>query len=188
MKVFVSVGHDAQKKGAKCTILNEYEYDILIPLTQYLMEELVGMKIDAVKVYSDVLGSAIEEVNRQCDGDSIAIETHFNNFKDSSVGGCETLYCKGSSKGKELAIDIQNSLLAHLQLKDRGLLERDNLAFLNDTKCPAVIVEPFFLSNKEEVKRFLKKDREANLRNIAFSIAVGIRDYVVRKNDQNLSQ
>lgn len=178
MRVFVSVGHDSGRKGAKCEIVDEYEYDLLIPLTQYLMEELVDMRIDAVKVYSDVLGSAIEEVNKQRNGDSIAIETHFNNFHDPSVGGCETLYCKGSSKGKELAKDIQNSLLAHLQLKDRGLLERDNLAFLNDTNCPAVITEPFFLSNKEEVERFLKNDREANLRNIAYSIAIGIGDYV----------
>ena len=178
MQVFVSVGHDRHRKGAKCTYTDEYEYDILIQLTQYLMEELVELDVNATKVYSDVLGNAIDEINKNCDSDSIAIETHFNNFKSVSVGGCETIYCKGSTKGKELANDIQNSLLAHLQVKDRGLLERDNLAFLNDTKCPAVITEPFFLSNKKEVERFLENDREANLRNIAYSIAIGIKKYI----------
>ena len=178
MKVFVSVGHDVRRKGAKCEIINEYEYDLLIPLTQYLMEELVDMRIDAVKVYSDILGNAVEEVNKHCESDSIAIETHFNNFSDTSVGGCETLYCKGSSKGKELAGDIQNSLLAHLQVKDRGLLERDNLAFLTKVTCVSIITEPFFLSNKKEVERFLENDREDNLRNIAYSIAIGVKDYV----------
>ena len=179
MKVFISVGHDTKRKGAKSPFTDEYEYDILIALTHYIWEELIDLGIDTQKVYSDILGDAISEINKTCNTDDIALETHFNSFSNPSVKGCETLFYKGSTKGKELAQDIQNSLLAHLGVHDRGILERDNLAFLKKTKCVSIITEPFFLSNEEEVNRFLLKDREANLRNIAFSIAKGIEIYVV---------
>lgn len=181
MRVFVSIGHDAVRTGSRNSEYDITEYDICVDLTQYLYEELIELKIDAEKVWSDKLGEAISEINGKARLNDIAIETHINSFSNPSVRGCETLYYTNSGRGKKLAQDIQNSLLAHLGVKDRGILERDNLTFLKKIKCTSIITEPFFLSNEDEVKRFLLKDREDNLRNIAFSIAMGVKSYINRK-------
>lgn len=182
MRVFISVGHDKKRKGAKCDIINEYEYDLLIPLTDYLFDELTSRGIDARKVNSDKLGAAVKEINKECNKNDIALETHFNKFSNASVKGCETLFYKGSTRGENLADSIQNSLLAYLGVHDRGLLARDNLAFLKQVKCTSIITEPFFLSNEEEVKRFLVNDRDTNLKNIAFAIANGIHSFIKRED------
>lgn len=180
MKLFLSVGHDALKKGAYNEKYRLHEYDILVELTQYCFEEAIEIGLECEKVFSDRLSSAIEEVNQKANTSDIAVELHINSFSNPDVKGCETLYYTGSKKGKELAGDIQNSMLAFLQVHDRGLLPRNNLAFLNKVKCTSIITEPFFLSNEDEVKRFLLHDRESNLRNIARVTAIGIRDFVNR--------
>lgn len=178
MKVFWSVGHDAERTGAYNEKYDICEYDVCVELTQYCVEEAIDMGITSEKIYSDRLGDAIKEVNQRANTDDLAIEIHVNAISKPSIKGCEVEYYEGSERGERLAFHIQNSLMAHLGLRDCKNDGRDDLGFLEKTKCTAVIPEPFFLSNEENVQRFLLNDREANLRNIAYCIARGVKDYI----------
>lgn len=178
MKVFWSVGHDAKRKGAYNEKHDIYEYDVLVELTQYCIEDAISLGIDSEKVYADTLGSAIKEVNERCSSNDLAIEMHINAIAAPNVKGCEVEYYKGSKRGERLAFHVQNSLLAHLNLRNCKNDGRDDLGFLEKTKCTAIIPEPFFLSNEDNVQRFLLNNREKNLRNISYSIAIGVKDFI----------
>lgn len=178
MTVYWSVGHDARKKGAYNKKYNIHEYDICVELTQYCIEEAIEIGIDSEKVYSDTLGSAIKEINSKCEKNDLAIEMHINSIAVPKVKGCEVEYYKNSKRGQRLAFHVQNSLMAHLGLRNCKNDGRDDLSFLERTKCTAIIPEPFFLSNEENVQRFLLNHREANLRNIAKSITIGVKDFI----------
>lgn len=179
MQVFVSVGHDAKRTGAYNEKHDIREYDVCVELTQYFWEELIALDIDAQKVYSDTLTDAIAEINnRSSNKNDLAIEVHVNAIAKESIKGCEVEYYKGSKRGEKLAFHVQNSLLAHLGLRNCKNDARDDLGFLEKTTCTAIIPEPFFLSNEENVQRFLLNDREANLRNIAYAMSIGVQDFI----------
>ena len=181
MVVYWSVGHDAKRKGAYNAKYDIHEYDVCVELTQYCIEEALGLDIESEKVYSDCLGAAIKEINQKANTDDLAIEVHVNSIAAQHadrIHGCEVEYYQGSERGKKLAKCIQDEMLSHLGLRDCKNDARDDLGFLEKTKCTAIIPEPFFLSNEENVQRFLLNDREKNLRNIAKTIAIGVLAFI----------
>lgn len=112
----------------------------------------------------------------------IAIESHFNSSSNSQANGCETIYfampgVSGSADGKRFAEMVQKSTLEMLNqspmrrqnlelvIKDRGAkgmasIKRmvdgketfPRLAFLMQTKMPAVILEPLFISSPHDIE------------------------------------
>ena len=186
--IYISVGHDTIMKGAYCSFIDEFEYDICKEYSKYLQKELEDLNLDVILVKNDKLQNAVSEINQTASKNDIAIETHFNSFPEPTVNGCETLYYEDSKRGEKLAQHVQNANLAYFSLRDRGLVGRDNLYFLKHTKCTAIIPEPFFLSNEEEVGRFLIGDREAKLRSLAYATAIGIKAFVneEKRNESNI--
>lgn len=184
MKVYWSVGHDCKRKGAYNEKYDIHEYDVCVELTQYCIEEAVGLGIDSEKVQSDRLGAAIKEINQKANKEDLAIEVHINSIAAQHIKGCEVEYYKGSKRGKRLAKYIQDNMLSHLGMRNCKNDARDDLGFLEKTKCTAIIPEPFFLSNEENVQRFLLTDREINLRNIAKTIAIGVFAFI-RDEERN---
>ena len=186
MKVFWSVGHDAKRQGAYNKKHDIHEYPICIELTQYCVEEAIELGLDCEKVYSDRLSKAIEEVNMRCDKNDIAVEIHINAMKGADhIHGCETMYCVGSVRGKKLARHVQDVMLRDLDQRDCKNDARDDLGWLEKTKCTAIIPEPFFLSNEEDLKKFILDDKEAGLRRIAKAMVLGVYNFVKEeeKND-----
>ena len=180
--IYCSVGHDAKRKGAYNEKYDLHEYDINVETTQYLAEELIEMGLKVSKVYSDRLSSAIKEINKTAKSTDIAIEMHVNALSNPNVRGCEVMYFKGSKNGNRIAFHVQNAMRAFLGQQDKKNDARDDLSFLERTVCAAIIPEPFFLSNEADVQRFLLNDREANLRNISYAIAIGVKDFINERN------
>ena len=181
MKVFWSVGHDARRKGAFNAKYGIHEYDVCVELTQYCIEEAVELGIESEKVYSDCLGAAIKEINQKANTDDLAIEIHINSIAEQHadrIHGCEVEYYEGSERGKKLALHVQNSLKAFHQLRDCKNDARDDLGFLEKTLCTAIIPEPFFLSSDQNVEQFLIGNREAKLRGLAYTIALGVKQFI----------
>ena len=181
MKVFWSVGHDAKRKGAYNKKYGIYEYDVLVDLTQYCIEEAIALGIDSEKVYADRLGTAIDEVNKKCERNDLAIEMHINSIAKEHadrIHGCEVEYYQGSKRGKKLAYHVQSAMRAYHGLRDCKNDARDDLGFLEKTKCTAIIPEPFFLSNDGDVQRFLLSNREDKLRSLAYAIAIGVKAFI----------
>lgn len=73
------------------------------------------------------------------------------------------------------AFKMQQALLGDLKAPDRGF-KHDKLAVLRLAPCPAILVEPGFLSNDAEARKIATP---AYRQQIAEAIANGIKDYAV---------
>jgi len=70
------------------------------------------------------------------------------------VNGIETYYCKGSTKGHNIARIFQYHLINDLNLKDRGI-KTANFTVLLNTLMPAILTETGFYSNKNWVNSMM---------------------------------
>ena len=176
MRILLTVGHSKLKSGAitsadgtKLGGGNEYEY--CKSLSSYLKKALQanGHEVDRVvcpeKVFTSPMQEkqyklAIEHATRY----DLVIELHLN-AASATAQGCEVLY--KSANGKKYATKVQKQLSK--MFKDRGIVKRDNLYILNQTKAPAILIEVFFCTNRAEWKK-----GNANKEKIAKLIATGI--------------
>jgi N-acetylmuramoyl-L-alanine amidase len=90
----------------------------------------------------------VNGTNAEC-----AIEFHLNSSTPTGTG-TEMIHYAASSKGRKLAVALQESAVSVLGLKDRGVKPPFNgrgNGFLKNTNMPAVIVESFFISNPSDL-------------------------------------
>jgi len=103
----------------------------------------------------------------------IYVEQHLNGY-NTKASGTSTLRYPGfhpnGIKSKKLATFIQLELVKALGLRDRGLSDRSDLYALRNTLMPAIIMEPLFMDNPDDMKRF-----DPDL--IALAEATGIYKY-----------
>lgn len=166
--IYVSAGHHPGAPGAKYG--HFIEHDEAIIWQQQIMD-LLGADI-AIKVPTGHLTAKIDFINTmmtQFPGPNIAIEIHFNmawkDFNEDGtidpneyVGkGSETLYYPKSNHGKELAEQMQEKLSIVFE-PNRGAKEgwyhmESNKpdAFLSQTNCPALIIEPEFVHHANKI-------------------------------------
>ena len=103
------------------------------------------------------------------------ISVHANSADHQSAQGTETYHSnKASDRSKALAKLVQQSLIAHVQLTDRGVKSSDFYVIKN-TKMPAILVETAFISNPEEEKKLADP---ATQKLFAKSIATGVSQYL----------
>lgn len=91
----------------------------------------------------------------------IAIELHMNAFTDRNVDGCECLYLSTDATAQAWAEKIQEELVSELSAHDRGAKAFDNRSrngFIRMTNCPAVIIEPLFISNDRRAQEIINSD------------------------------
>ena len=89
---------------------------------------------------------------------------------DPKANGTETWYYKYSIKGGQIAKVMQEELIRHLGLRDRGIKSNKTFHVLKRTNACAILIETAFLSNPKEEK-FLKENQEK----IANAIWEGIK-------------
>ena len=100
----------------------------------------------------------------------LVIELHLN-AASPSARGTEVLY--KSSAGKGFAEKVQKQLSSVFQ--DRGIKERTDLYILNGSKPPAILIETFFCTNKND---YAKAKGIANRKKLAKLIADGIENTI----------
>ena len=110
------------------------------------------------------------EVNKK-DAD-IFIAIHYNAFRQRSAGGTETFYY--TKKSKPLARSVHQSMLGQLGRRDRGIRRRMHYV-THHAKMPAIIVEPLYVTNREE-ERLARSGRVQT--KIALAIVKGIKNYL----------
>jgi N-acetylmuramoyl-L-alanine amidase len=116
------------------------------------------------------LGDKVRWINRHAPRAELAAEIHFNSDPKRAGRGSETLYCPGSEAGALAARIVQGSM-AGLFPPDRGAIEGwyrmdrpghvdypgdvegDERVdyFLKATACPALILEPEFIHNRQKL-------------------------------------
>ncbi|MBQ3600577.1 MAG: N-acetylmuramoyl-L-alanine amidase [Lachnospiraceae bacterium] len=177
MRILLTVGHSILKSGAitsadgtKMGGGNEYKY--CKSLSKYVKKylEANGHDVNRLVCPEGTFAKATDErtyklaIEHATDYD-LVIELHLNAAITKTAQGCEVLY--KSTNGKKYASKIQKQLAK--VFKDRGIVKRDNLYILNQTKAPAVLVEVFFCTNPKEWKYAIN-----NKEKIAKLIANGI--------------
>jgi len=78
------------------------------------------------------------------------ISIHFNSSDDPSSNGVETLYY--DQKGLSDKVSAAIAKASGLRLRESK--ERTDLAVLNGTKAPAILIELAFISNAADMKKF----------------------------------
>lgn len=110
-------------------------------------------------------------------GVTVAVELHFNSAGPFAEGH-EWLHWFRSTKGQRLASCFNQSFKeAFPEAKVRGIKSADKedrgSLFLRITRCPAVILEPFFGSSKKETELYTK-----NKSTIAAAYAKALMNYL----------
>ena len=170
--VGLSVAHFPGKAGADFCGFNEHnESKVWVLLVQ---RALKNMGIQVVTAPVGGLRDKVAWINaHNC---AVAMELHFNGSVNPTVAGCETLYCPGSANGQALANTVHSMYQTTMGNRDRGIkegwyrMDRPMIVdyagdvdgdenpdyFLAKTNCPALILEPDFIAqvNNITTKRF----------------------------------
>lgn len=118
---------------------------------------------------------ALADRAAMADDAELFVSIHCNAAESREANGTEVLIYPGSAEGHWLAEILLPRLTKTLGTVNRGIKERPDLAVLRLTNCPAVVVEPAFLSHPGEEAMLLDPDvHEA----IAQVIAEGVAEYL----------
>ncbi|UTZ44590.1 N-acetylmuramoyl-L-alanine amidase [Vibrio campbellii] len=156
--VCIVVGHSATKGGAYNSEKKMGEYDYNHVLASYIAGQLHRHNVRPIIMYrgSSYTGM-VNDVNAT--NADFSIELHCNSVVNQEVQGGETLYWHKSSRSKALAKKLQAPIVHLLGENNRGIkpiVKGDRGAtFLRRTKMPAVILEPFFISNTKSLENGL---------------------------------
>lgn len=171
-KICLVIGHSASDGGAHNSTLNLSEYDYNQKFASLLAERLHKLDVLPVIIYRHTYSGMIADVNAT--KADFAIELHCNAVSNADIQGAETLYWHKSKASKALAKVIQGVTCHLLNENNRGIKPIDSTGrggqFLSDTSMPAVIVEPFFLSNTNSLHLALTL-REQLAQELAIAIA-----------------
>lgn len=156
MKILLRLGHtlsgaDAGAEGiVKETDINR-EYGVIVrDLLQKEGHDVSYCVVDEASSLSESLYTGINRANfEEVD---LFVSLHVN---AGGGTGCEVIYDPGSISGKTYAEAISDNIALKMDYKNRGAKEDvRGLAELRMTNMPAVIVEPFFCDNAEDVQKY----------------------------------
>lgn len=161
-----------------------------INVKHYVFEAAVARQIgEKVSKYLQEAGCEVEllQSNNLCGEDpdtpnitktandwraDIFISLHCNAFNQQARGTECLVFTKGSY-AEDLADAIQRQIVNALDMVDRGVKERPDLAVLKHTAMPAVLVEMAFIDNEEDCEKLINQQDE-----FAAAIARGVTDYL----------
>ena len=175
-KVYLDPGHGGADAGAIGTTYGTKEKDVALDVTKRVASKLRddGYVVEESRT-TDVYPSLSQRYNDANNkGADIFVSMHFNSATASSAQGIETLYRVDGRTSNVLADQIQDEMIDATGLRNRGLKQRSDLAVLNGTKMPAVLVEGGFLSNSSEENLIKSASYRETLAN---AIVRGIEDY-----------
>ena len=177
MKICIDAGHGGHDPGA--TNGNNKEKDLALEIALDLNKTLKAFIPDIETVLTRatdkfvLLSERCKIANENnCD---IFISIHLNSAIDKQANGIETLIYKNTGEAGKLAELVQRNLCSSLQAKNRGIKERSDLAVLNGTKMPALLIEVGFISNADELNKLIT---ETYRHKISLEITEAIKKYL----------
>lgn len=149
-KIAIDVGH-ARATGATGNGLQEHE--VCAKLARYVKDMLCAQEY----IHADIvdfpelsnkgdLAAAIAEVNKG-NYDAV-VSLHCDCSDNAAARGAHVIY--KTLKGYALGVEIAERLAVHLPGRSQLTVQRKDLAILNQTRPPAVLVECGFLSNEKD--------------------------------------
>ena len=172
--IILDPGHGGKDPGAK--ISDEIqEKDINLNYAKMLQEYLSRAGFNVILTRSEDqfldLKTRVNVVDEN-QGDMM-VSIHFGYHTNTAKSGPSVYYAKDHTQSHELAMNISYNLY-QLSNHDSVFVSDANFYILNNASCPAVLIEPGFLSNKEQLTNLLNPDFE---KKIVLAIANGIITY-----------
>ena len=180
--IVIDAGHGGKDPGT-IGLSGNYEKDINLEISKKLKEKLKsnGYKVILTRDNDEYVDNLLRAKLANKKRARVFISIHGNAMENNnSINGIQILSYPnrestiGDLNNNELAQIMMNSLINGTGANDKGIIEREDLIVLNQTKMPALIVECGFLSNENEEKLLLTDDYQDN---IVDSIIDGLEEY-----------
>lgn len=189
--VVVDAGHggtDPGKVGVDGSLEKDINLAVAERLKTYLEQDdvkvIMTRKTDT-GLYSETDSrKKMADMKKRCEiieesGADLVVSIHQNSYHEESVSGGQVFYYRDSSKGKVMAEILQDRFDYVLGDQNRRLPKANgNYYLLLHVKCPIVIVECGFLSNRKEAALLNSGEYQDKL---AYTIHMGIMEYLNKK-------
>lgn len=175
--VIVDPGHGGSDSGERAAGVREGDvcWELAVRLAEQLVERGARVRFTRTEAEGPDASERARRAN-DIDGD-LFVSFHLNSHDQDSAEGSSTYYFGSSRVGAALAENIQDELV-DLGLKDCRSHAR-SYTILKETRMPAVLVEPVFITNPKEAARL---DDPHFLGRIAASVARAIARYFDEKD------
>ena len=189
--VCVDPGHGGTDPG-KVGINGQLEKDINLAIAKKLKTYLEASDVTVVLTRDKDMGlyssgdahKKMADMRKRCQlieevKPDLVISIHQNSYPEEAIRGGQVFYYRDSSKGKALAEILQDRFDYVLGDQNRRLPKANaNYYLLLRVKCPIVIVECGFLSNRKEAALLNSGEYQDKL---AYTIPMGIMEYLKKK-------
>lgn len=161
-KIAIVIGHTQDSQGACSEYGIPCEWTYNTKVASYLEDVADVYFHDTYRYgYSKMIEKTSAELNKH--NYELVLLLHYNSANPSAKG-TEVLFYHSNEKGKELAKDLCNRVCKAFGTQNRGAKgvdrhERGGYA-LYKPKATTLLIEPFFGSNAEDVKKFKGKEKE----------------------------
>ena len=122
---------------------------------------------------------------RDKSGAIMFISIHSNTFSDSKYHGAQVVYKSGDADSEKLAIAVQSKIREKIDEENKRVpMASSDIYVLNEGKCPCILVECGFLSNKEELEKLKSKEYRDKIADAVFS---GCSEYIAGNQNNMLT-
>ncbi len=106
----------------------------------------------------------------------VLLSIHQNYYQDSQYSGGQVFFSKNNPASKTLAQTIQDRIVTNLQPENTRQIKPvgSEIFLLDQSQCPAVMVECGFMSNLKDLTQLKNKQYQINL---AYTIAFALLDF-----------
>ena len=157
-KFCIDAGHNYSgfDTGASGNGLREQDvtFEIADKLKKLLIKTNVGVTMTRAKI-TDIVGkNAKDSINERARVANTTKCDYFVSIHCNAGGGAgtETLIYGTGGKAEPLAKCVNNKIVEHFGLKDRGIKVRPDLGVLRLTDMPAILVETAFIDHKKDAE------------------------------------
>ena len=192
--VVIDAGHggfDPGKVGVDGSLEKDINLQIALRLKSYLEQAdvtvLLTRETDVDLCLDGASGKKTADMRNRCqkinaaDAD-LAVSIHQNSYMDEAIFGGQVFYYQNSKEGKQLAELLQKRFTYVLGDQNRRLAKaNDNYYLLLHVKCPIVIAECGFLSNRKEAAMLQQEEYQDRM---AWTLHMVILEYL---NDCDLT-
>ena len=167
--VVIDAGHGGKDPGSSGvyngTTINEKDLNLSVAKRLYELLNEANVKVKLLRDTDVYMGLQTRPQTANTLGADLFVSIHNNFCESSTVNGIEVHYDNKVGEcdtygitSKELAAYLQQEMLSDIGFSDRGVKSSPELAVLNGTVMPAVIIEGGFLSNPDNLAYMVTAD------------------------------
>ncbi|HBI73858.1 MAG TPA: N-acetylmuramoyl-L-alanine amidase [Lachnospiraceae bacterium] len=186
--VVIDAGHggfDPGKVGINKALEKDINLSIAFKLKRYLEQN--NIKVIMTREDGKGLYQASDQDKKRADmkkrvsiinssDPCMAISIHQNSYPQESIKGAQVFYHANSEEGKILAEILQERIKKTINDGNHRLAKSNSSYYLlKNTKCPLVIVECGFLSNRKEADLLCNEEYQGKM---AWAICLGVLEYL----------